>query len=269
MTLVAEEGSGEPYPGDCLSITARPIPGSIILSGTSFEVKVTFSPTSEGTHQPCLRIDSNDSNGNEIIWIPLLGKGIAAPGNTKTFKLKGLEVVKGFDIGDIRYGTTFLGEVHEGSESSGFQEVIYWWTVIRHTDTENIEVCGGTNNLLKVTLEVVLDGGTLAGNRLVLGLKDPSFVEDVVWDRMAPLCGPACYDEDCACPNNPEELEEWNCTMQLPEGYGPVARIPSLDLQKKWGTTLSIDEAHFSGWLCHNWLFVPRVLGYLTVTLPD
>ena len=184
--------------------------------------------------------------------------------NIKELNLSGVEVIKGIDIGDVRYGTTFIGEVYEGLTKVG-----YWWTVIRHTDTENIEVCGGTNNLLKVKFVVVLNDGSLAGNRMVLGLQDPSIVEDVVWDATAPICGPACFDEDCACPNNPDLIEDWNCGQPMPEGNGPVATIENLELIEKFGSTLNIEEAFLSGWLCHNWAIIPRVAATLTVVLDE
>lgn len=184
--------------------------------------------------------------------------------NTMEFKLSGVENTKGIDIGDVRYGTMFIGKVYEGVD-----EVGYWWTVIRYTGTENIEVCGGTNNLLRVKLVVVLNGGTLDGHRLVLGLEDPGVVDDIVWNAKAELCGPACHDEFCACPNNPGEIEDWVCNGSMPNGYGPVATIPGLELKAKRGSTLDINEAHLSGYLCHNWAFVPRILGYLTVVLDD
>ncbi len=171
-------------------------------------------------------------------------------------KLSGIEIVKGIDICDIRWGTTFIGKVYEGS-----LEVGNWWTVIRHTNTENIEVCGGTNNLLKVKLVVNL----YDGNRLVLGLSDHDNEEEVVWDAIAPLCGPSCNDESCACPNNPDLIRSWICEEGKPEGYGPVATIENLELREKFGTTMDIESASLTGFLCHNWAFIPRVAATLNI----
>lgn len=184
------------------------------------------------------------------------------------FKLMGVEVRKGFDFGDIRYGTKFTGTIFEGSDDLGYSDVGYWWTTIRHTDTENIEVCEGTNNLLRFRLVVIFTDGSLAGHRMYLELKEPGLAEDVYWDYMAPMCGPAYQDPTCACPNNPDEIQEWDCNA-MPDGYGPVASIPVLELERRFGTTLNVTEASLSGWLCHNWLFVPRVLGHLTILIED
>lgn len=49
-----------------------------------------------------------------------------------------MEVAKGRDWGDIRYGTMFVGKVYEGSDASGYSEVVTWGTVIRHTNAEDI-----------------------------------------------------------------------------------------------------------------------------------
>lgn len=164
----------------------------------------------------------------------------------------------------------FMGKAYEDSSFVG-----NWWAVLRHTKTENIEVCGGTNDLLKVRLVVNLNDGSLDGHRLVLGLKNPEDPNDVVWDSMAPLCGPACHDESCICPNDLNEIEEWVCSSDMPDGYGPVATIPGsptkpvLELKAKWGTTVTIDDAYLFGYLCHNWEFIPRVAATLTVILLD
>jgi hypothetical protein len=262
VVLTTEE---EPviYDGPDFSITMAPLFPVIIPQEENVEIEVTFSPKSNGNFSVYLFTYAITGNPREI-FVPLTGTGVASSANIKEFNLSGVEIIKGIDIGDVRYGTTFMGNVYEGLTKAG-----YWWTVIRHTDTENIEVCGGTNNLLNVKLVVVLNDGSLAGNRMVLGLQDPSIVEDVVWDAMAPICGPACYDEDCACPNNPDLIESWDCASPMPDDYGPVATIENLGLKKKFGSTLSIENAYLSGWLCHNWAFIPRVAAALTVVLED
>jgi hypothetical protein len=267
ITIVILSSNGEnyvEYTGTEFAITSAPsFPHDLAGDGQT-EIDVTFSPTVIGTFSVYLYIYCTSGDPPEI-FIPLSGRGVEESSNTAEFKLTGAEVIKGVDFGDIRYWTTFIGKVYEGSDALGFTSVGYWWTVIRHTDTENIEVCGGTNNLLKVNLVVVFESGALAGHKLVLGLHDPALSEDVVWDSMAPMCGPACYDDECICPNNPEEIEEWDCDLPMPNGYGPVATISGLELIEKFGSTLSIEEAYISGYLCHNWLYVPRVLTYLFV----
>jgi hypothetical protein len=55
----------------------------------------------------------------------------------------------------------------------------------------------------------------------------------------------------------------------MPDGYGPVATIESLELKERFGTTLDIESASLTGWLCHNWAFIPRVAADLTVVLVD
>jgi hypothetical protein len=229
---------------------------------SSIAATIEFTPTETGTFSAYLFFYAPEGDPR-MIYVPLLGRGIQSQ-NVAELTLSGVEIVKGIDICDIRYGTTFMGKVYEDSI-----EVGNWYTVIRHTDTENIEVCGGTNNLLKVKLVVNLIEGSLAGNRLVLGLQNPVDSEDVVWDAMAPLCGPACYDEDCVCPSKPDLIEPWNCAMTLPEDYGPVATIENLELKQKFGTTLDIEGAFLTGWLCHNWAFIPRVTASLTIVLDD
>lgn len=69
-------GDPTPYTGDAFSITAAPVDGSIIDSGTSFEIEVTFSPNIEGAHVAYLQILSNDTGGNEDIRIPIFGMGV-------------------------------------------------------------------------------------------------------------------------------------------------------------------------------------------------
>lgn len=266
VNLLAEEWVL--YEGEDFNITKIPpgVPGEIRVD-ESVEYEVTYAPTTVGPHECFLFVFTNDTDppGDELIYIHLSGEGVEEITNTAQFKLAGAEIIKGCDFGDIRYGTTFIGKVHEGSDALGFTCVGRWWTVIQHTNTENIEVCGGTNNLLRVNLVVVFESGSLAGNKLVLGLKEPDLTGDVVWDSMAPMCGPAFFDDDCVCPNNPEEIEEWDCDLPMPPDYGPVATVPGLELIEKFGSTLSIEEAYISGYLCHNWLYVPRVLTYLFV----
>lgn len=247
------------YTGPDFEITGSPEFPLPLPENEQIEIEVTFSPSHEGNFEVYLLIYAPVASP-AFTYIPINGTGTDLSSKTREFNLSGIEIVKGIDIGDIRYGTMFLGKVYEGGSHVG-----NWWTVIRHTDTENIEVCGGTNNLLKVKLVVNLNDG----NWLLLGLNDPDNEEEVVWDAKAPLCGPACYDEDCVCPSKPDLIEPWNCATPLPEDYGPVATIENLELKQKFGTTLDIEGAFLTGWLCHNWTFIPRVTASLTVILDD
>jgi hypothetical protein len=261
--VVSTDDPLEEYEGADFSITTTPSFPVTIPGQDAFQVDVTFSPTSGESFNVFMYIFT-PSGDPPTIFVPLSGTGADPSANILDLKLMGIEIVKGIDIGDIRYGTMFMGKVFESSIHVG-----NWYTVIRHKDTENIEVCGKTNNLLKVKLVVNLNEGSLAGNRLVLGLSDFVNEEEVVWDAMAPICGPACYDEDCVCPSKPDLIKPWNCAMPLPEDYGPVATIENLELIQKFGTTLDIEGAFLTGWLCHNWAFIPRVTASLTVVLED
>ena len=189
------------------------------------------------------------------------------PQGTVAFKLTGAEVFKGIDIGPVRFGTTFLGRVFKcDSFNKNCVDVGYWKSFIRYTGTENIEVCDGTNDILAFTMDLIFVDGTYAGKRLVLSLAD-SNDEDVLWEYKAPICGPAIQDPACRCPNDPAQIESWNCDEPMTELYGPVAVIPNLMLQKSWGSTLNITGADLFGLLCHNWRFIPRVGGVLHLYL--
>ena len=247
------------YEGEDFSITKAPSFPVTIPGQDGFQVDVTFSPASSDSFNVFMYIYAPSGDPPQI-FVPLNGAGVDPSANILDINLMGMEIVKGIDIGDIRYGTMFIGNVFKDSENVG-----NWYTVIRHTDTENIEVCGGTNNLLKVKLVVNLNDG----NRLVLGLNDPDNDEEVVWDATAPLCGPSCYDESCACPNNSDLIQSWICEEGMPEGYGPMATIENLELREKFGTTVDIKSASLTGFLCHNWAFIPRVAANLNVVLGE
>lgn len=178
------------------------------------------------------------------------------------FKLKGLEVFIGVNFGSVRCGTTFLGRVSQCDPTLGCIDVGYWKSVICFTDFINIEECGETHDVFGFNLEVFFDAGDYAGKRLVLRLKAP--VEGAVkWDFKAPVCGPALQDPGCACPDNPDDIEDWDCDNL--SGYGPIASISPLELKKSWGSSLNIKCGEIEGWLCHNWAFIPRVGGILRI----
>ena len=88
---------------------------------------------------------------------------------TVAFKLRGLEIFKGIDIGSVRCGTTFIGRVFQYDPIEGkYVDVGYWKSVLCYTGTEFIEVCGGEQNILRFNLEAFIEGGAYAGNKLVL-----------------------------------------------------------------------------------------------------
>jgi hypothetical protein len=179
---------------------------------------------------------------------------------TVAFKLRGLEIFKGIDIGSVRCGTTFIGRVFQYDPIEGkYVDVGYWKSVLCYTGAEFIEVCGGEQNILRFNLEAFIEGGAYAGNKLVLKIADPSIEPDVYWDSIAPICGFCISGSECDCPDSSEQLT-WDCEDPMPEGFGPVATIPYLALRKGWGTTLDIEGgAIYGGLLCHNWFFIPRV----------
>lgn len=182
---------------------------------------------------------------------------------TVAFKLRGLEIFKGIDIGSVRCGTTFVGRVFQND----YGEVGYWKSVICYTGAEFIEECEGKQDILRFNLEVVFYRGSFAGHRLVLRLiYNPDETEDVFWGFKAPVCGPAIQDPECACPNNPCQIVEWNCDDGL-NGDGPIAALSPLELTKSWGSTLDVKCGQIEGWLCHNWAFIPRVNGTLRICL--
>ncbi len=195
--------------------------------------------------------------GSLLFMIPFAG----AKQQLAEFQLKGVEIAKGFDIGDTRYGTRFTGKVFEEGKDVG-----YWLIVLNFRDFDNIEVCEGTNDIVKLRITVVFTRGYYAGNKLVLYMKDRKQIPDVFWNYMAPICDPfqLTDDLDCICPENLDLIEDWNCNG-LPDDYGPIAEIRNLSLKKIWGTLSCVKKASLSGWLCHNYPFIPRVAGILVL----
>jgi hypothetical protein len=227
-----------------------------------------FAETSDpGCHNGDCTTDPPDPgcyNGDCPPDIPDPGcyNGDCPPGIV-AIKLTGAEVFKGIDVGPVRFGTTFLGRAFKcDSFNENCEDVGYWKSFIRYTGTENIEVCGGTNDILAFTMELIFVDGTYAGKQLVLSLAD-SNAEDVLWEYETFMCGPAIQDPKCFCPNDPGQIDPWNCDAPMPAGHGPVAVIPNLMLRKSWGSTLDVTGADLFGLLCHNWKFIPRVGGVL------
>lgn len=176
--------------------------------------------------------------------------------------LVGAEIAVGVDIGDTRYGTRFVGKaLFEG------EEIGYWTLVLNFKDYELIEVCDGTNDIVWLRMTLLITRGEYAGKQLILGFRDRSGTPDVFWDSLAPVCNPLTDGSDCVCPGNLDDIVDWDCDDGLLDGYGPIATIPELRLDKKRGSTLNISGAYLSGFLCHNYPLVPRAGGTLLLEI--
>lgn len=175
--------------------------------------------------------------------------------------MKGIEISKGIDIGDVRYGTKFTGEILDGSCG----EIGYWYVTLDYRGADEVEVCGGKNDIVKARMTVVLEGGGLSG-MVVLAMRDNTGTSDVFWNYSTPLCGLGGLD----CPYPWDEPIEGCLFVDEPDEYGPVARIGSdhggIYLRKVFATGFfrSLPGAEFEGWLRHNYPFIPRVEGSLT-----
>jgi len=183
--------------------------------------------------------------------------------------LRGVELTKGQDVGEIRYGTRFAGQVL--LDSNDAESVIGYWSVsLNYTDVENVEVCGGTNDIISLRLLVVLDDDNYSGEA-IFSMSDFEGNPDVFWNSQQPLCG--FFGIGCSDPW--ESPETWDCDDGgLLEGYGPVAQIGSLDndlgikLNPVWRTGIfkrpdRVKHGYIKGWLRHNYPVVPRIDGTL------
>ncbi|UCF64815.1 MAG: hypothetical protein JSW33_02990 [bacterium] len=179
------------------------------------------------------------------------------------FIFKGVEVAKGRDIGDTRYGTRFVGEVLDidGREAG------YWSVNLDYIGSDEVEVCAGRNDIVRARMVVFVSDGESRG-LLVLDMTDESGTPDVFWDYQDVMCGIGGFG--CPYPWSPPELL---CDEECLD-CGPVARVGNemyeeegIILQRRWGTGLfrRATEGEFTGWLRHNYPFIPRVDGMLTV----
>jgi hypothetical protein len=177
--------------------------------------------------------------------------------------LKGLEIAKGIDIGDVRYGTKFTGEILDGD----FFDIGYWYVTLNYIGAENVEVCGGENDIIQARMTIVVENGEYSG-MVILSMRDRSGSPDVFWSYSDFLCGFGGLD----CPYPWEEPIEdvENCLFDSdPEQYGPIGRVGGENggvyLRKVFATGYfrQVGGATFTGWLRHNYPFIPRVDGTL------
>jgi hypothetical protein len=187
-----------------------------------------------------------------------LASSVRADDGCVDVHLQGIEIAKGIDWGAIRYGATFVGEVLK----AGTGEKIGFWQLRQHfRGRENIEVCGMSNDVVWLRLEVSITAGAYAGHKLVLGMQDWwGRQPDAWWLYWVEPCGLGGFG--CECPPADDVLVESECS----EATGSnLAYIPTLDLRPWWGTTLPVADATLEGWLCHQYPLIPRVSGVLTI----
>ena len=175
--------------------------------------------------------------------------------------MKGIEISKGTDFGDVRYGTRFTGEIlNEGLDQIGF-----WYVTLDYRGAEFVEVCGGENDIIRTRMTLVLNGRDGRSGMVVLFMHDNQGIPDVFWSYSALQCGLGGLD----CPY-PWETPEESCMFENdPSEYGAVARIGQesdpIFLHRVFATGFfrRFEGADFSGWLRHNYPLVPRVEGLL------
>ena len=181
----------------------------------------------------------------------------------ETFVLQGVEAFIGVELGDKRFGTTFIGKVKKVINED-MHEVGCFTVVLDFKGIDDIEVCTGTNDVTKLTLKMLFTSGDHAGNRLVLRMTDRSGDADVFWDYSAAEC--PIGGIGCDCPP-PYEDEPPQCTGE----ESLLAKVGSgegLELKPTWGTSrafFTVTKAYLTGWLCHQYALVPRVSGEVRV----
>lgn len=188
-----------------------------------------------------------------LVGAPLCSR--AGASGTETFVLEGLEIAKGIDIGTIRIGTSFAGRVlDEGGSEQGF-----WSATLSHRGASNIEVCGGTNDIVSLRMVVCFTQGPRSGKQLILGMVDLRRNEDVFWDYN--YSGPPCELGGFGCDPCSPDADRGDCE---PGGRSDLAVIPQLDLLPYKGSTLKVLGASLkNGLLCHYFPIIPRVFGNL------
>jgi len=169
-----------------------------------------------------------------------------------SFELKGIEVSKGIDVGAIRYGTSFIGEVYDLDGS----KVGNWIVDLNYKGFKNVGVCGQDNDIIWLKLIVCFTDGEYAGKRLVLGMTDRTGTPDVFWGYTASSCT-SIGGFGCTCP----AADAQPCTGS----ESKLASIPGVDLRPMLGTNLKVQGATIeNGWLCHTFV-IPRITGTLTL----
>ncbi|HID97233.1 MAG TPA: hypothetical protein EYP57_03460 [Thermodesulfobacteriaceae bacterium] len=185
----------------------------------------------------------------------------ASPGAETVLLMKGVEIAKGRDMGDVRYGTKFAGEILDGT----FAEMGYWYITLDYRGAEYVEVCNGENDIVRARMTVVLDGSGGRSGMMILFMRDRHGIPDVYWNYSAPLCGLG----GMGCPYPWEEPVEGCLFEDYPDEYGPVAQVRGetgpIFLWKVFATGFfrGFRGASFTGWLRHNYPFIPRVEGTL------
>jgi hypothetical protein len=174
----------------------------------------------------------------------------------KTYRMEGIELFKGIDIGDIRVLTTFAGQLYDETE----KKVGIWVATLRHRDYVNIEVCGKKSTIIKIRLE--LQFGT--GGKLVLGNRKYSGIGEAEWNWI--YDGEECDIGGLGCEQCPPLEYRADCGEE--GGFSDIAEVSDIELKQKRGSTFVIEDARLTeGFLCHYFPFIPRVIAYLEVEL--
>lgn len=194
-----------------------------------------------------------------LVVLALFLGGISCPSAAKSevFVLEGLEIAKGIDIGSIRIGTSFAGKV---LDASGTMDLGFWSATLSHRGAGNIEVCGGTNDIVSLRLVICFTGGDYAGHQLVLGMTDLKRIPDVYWNF--DYAGVPCELGGFSC----DACSPLAARIPCSEGASNLAVIGDIALVPSRGSTLKSKSARLTeGQLCHYFPIIPRVYGKLDV----
>ncbi len=183
---------------------------------------------------------------------------LAAGPASEVFLLEGLEIAKGIDIGSIRIGTSFAGKVLDGY---GEEEQGFWSVSLNHRGATNIEVCGGTNDIVSLRLVVCFTKGLHQGKQLILGMIDLWRNEDVSWGFN--YSGDSCKLGGLECDACSPTAARTACQNG---GSSNLAVIGDISLVQAKGSTLKVAGATLTdGQLCHYFPIIPRVFGKLVL----
>ncbi|MGA1864523.1 MAG: hypothetical protein ACMUHX_05625 [bacterium] len=188
--------------------------------------------------------------------------------NYVEFTLKGFEIAKGNNIDEeTRVGARFMGSVinFNGNEIGLFS------TVLDFKGYNNIEVCGGTNDIISLRMTILFTSGNYAWRTMVLKMEDASS-KDVFWDfDTSENCG--IGGMGCNCP--PTDLFDCDLdgdeTSLIASVGGDLNSGEGIHLIPTWGSSLIflrwVESASLSGYLCHHYPFIPRVSGTIRFEL--
>lgn len=195
-----------------------------------------------------------------LVALLFLVSPVSASGTQKTFYLEGLEVAKGVDIGTIRVGTSFAGKVLD----ENLMERGLWFATLSHRGAANIEVCGGTNDIVSLRLVVSFCEGEHAGGQLVLTMTDLRGIPDVHW--IYNYSGTPCRIGGLDCDACSPDAARVSCSDENSPSSN-LAVIRAITLTRAKGSTLAVKRAVLKeGQLCHYYPFIPRVHGKLELT---